>query len=308
MKLLTYGRLLPIVMFTLTIASCHDTDDEDDNNKPSADVNVNANPTVNEPALARLEFPRVKGGNSVVLIHTTNDQYGINYSVEWDCDKKSQRWSAYQMTSATLAQSTSRYRSDTNQYPFDPLLTSNQYLTKDCFWNTGYDHGHICPSADRLYSYEANYQTFFLTNMQPQTKAFNASENSPWYRLENQVRTWTKAVSTEVLYVVKGGTIEDDQILCDNGGNPIYLRGEMLVPKYFFVALLLKNKEGYKAVGFWMEHKDSYNTYEGLGTWAVNIDELEQKTGIDFFCNLPDDTENRIESLPIENVKRAWGL
>ena len=44
--------------------------------------------------------------------------------------------------------------------------------------------GHICPSADRLYSAEANYQTFVLTNMHPQNRQFNGSENSPWYRLE----------------------------------------------------------------------------------------------------------------------------
>ena len=90
MKLLTFGRLLPLALLALTLASCHGSDDEDDNKKPSANANVNANPTDKEPALQRLEFPRVKGGNSLVLIHTTNDSYGINYSVEWDCDKKAQ--------------------------------------------------------------------------------------------------------------------------------------------------------------------------------------------------------------------------
>ena len=29
---------------------------------------------------------------------------------------------------------------------------------------------------------------------------------------------------------------------------------------------------------------------------AVSIDDLEEKTGIDFFCNLPDDLENTVES------------
>ena len=201
MKLLIIGRLLPLALLALTLASCHGSDDEDDNQKPSVNVNVNANPIDKEPALQRLEFPRVKGGHSIVLIHSTNDSYGINYSVEWDCDKKAQRWSAYQMTAATMVQKTSRYYSKENQYPFDPLLPNNTYLTQDCFWNSGYDHGHICPSADRLYSAEANYQTFFLTNMQPQSKAFNASENSPWYRLEGQVRNWAKNAGTEVLYV-----------------------------------------------------------------------------------------------------------
>lgn len=315
MKLLKTARLLLFVILPLLTVACHDTDeDEEWNQQKSTDVNTNANDVSQEPALQRLEFPHVMGGSSIVLIHTTNDQFGINYSVEWDTQKKSQRWSAYQMNSATLAKNTSRANVG---YPFDPLLTEGQYLSQDCFYNSGFDHGHICPSADRLYSVEANEQTFYLTNMQPQYKAFNGSLSgsdskkndwSPWYRLESQCRTWASAVTTENLYVVKGGTIEDDQILKNNDGTPRLLKGEMRIPQYFFVALLLKNKEGYKAVGFWMEHASSYQENSPLGNFAVNIRQLEELTGIDFFCNLPDDIENRVETLPVENVCRAWGL
>ena len=66
--------------------------------------------------------------------------------------------------------------------------------------------------------------------------------------------------------------------------------------------------QGYKAVGFWMEHLTNYLTALPLSSYAVNISELEKLTGIDFFCNLPDDIENRVETLPIENVCRAWGI
>lgn len=293
----------PLLLITLLLlTACHDTSDDDWGSTDDSSVNVNCNDASKEPALQRLEFPRVKEGSSIVLIHTTNDRFGINYSVEWDYEKKAQRWSAYQMDRNTSRQNTTRYRSDDNQYPRDPLLPSYMYLSQDCFWNSGYDHGHICPSADRLYSAEANYQTFFLTNMQPQMRNFNGGENSPWYRLESQVRSWANATTTETLYVVKGGTIDDGQVL------PTKVKGEMLVPKYFFVALLLKNAQGYKAVGFWMEHLGNYPTALPLSSYAVNIRELEKLTGIDFFCNLPDETENRVETLPIENVCRAWGL
>lgn len=307
MNLLKTFRLA-ILTATITLAACHDTSDDDGWGQDSATANVNCNDTSQEPALQRLEFPRVKGGSSIVLIHTTNDRFGINYSVEWDCVKKAQRWSAYQLDKSTLARNTSRANIG---YPFDPLLPAHQYLTQDCFYNSGFDHGHICPSADRLYSNEANEQTFYLTNMQPQYKAFNGSLSgsesyrndwSPWYRLESQVRSWANATTTETLYVVKGGTIEDDQIM------PSLVKGEMRVPKYFFVALLLKNAQGYKAVGFWMEHKGSYTTQEPLSSYAMSIRELEQMTGIDFFCNLTDDIEQRVETLPRENIIRAWGL
>ena len=34
---------------------------------------------------------------------------------------------------------------------------------------------------------------------------------------------------------------------------------------------------------------------ENLLKYLISIDELEQKTGIDFFCNLPDKTEDIVE-------------
>ena len=306
-----YATPLFLLIAVLFVVACSDSDDNASEEAVEADANVNRNDTSKEPSLARLEFPRVKGDSSVVLIHYTNDSYGINYSVEWDTEKKAQRWSCYQLDSKTLERNVSRYYSDSNQYPFDPLLPTDKYLSQDCYWNSRFDHGHICPSADRLYSEEANYQTFFLTNMQPQYKAFNGSLSgsnsykndwSPWYRLESQVRSWANGQATETLYVVKGGTIDDGKVF------PNKVKGEMIVPKYFFVALLLKNSQGYKAVGFWMEHEENYDQKLPLGDYAVNVEELQRLTGIDFFCNLPDDIEQRVEQLPIENVKRAWGL
>ena len=304
-------HLLLLALLPVIILSCSDTDGDNGWQKTDPTVNnANRNDESKEPALARLEFPHTKGG-SLMLIHYTNDQYGINYSVEWDIEKRAPRWSAYQMHSGTLKRNTTRYYSQNNQYPRDPMLPDSYYFSTDLFWSSGFSHGHICPSADRLYSTEANYQTFFLTNMQPQYSMFNSGVDysSPWCRLEDKVRTWAASNSTasngqrvsDTLYVVKGGTIEDNQLLTK-------IKGELRVPKYFFVALLLKNQQGYKAIGFWIEHDNQNHGSDPLNKYAMNIRELEQLTGIDFFCNLPDDVEARVEQLPRENVCRAWGI
>lgn len=68
----------------------------------------------------------------------------------------------------------------------------------------------------------------------------------------------------------------------------------------------MKNSNGYRAMGFWIKHEANKDT--NLAKYVVNIDELEKFTGIDFFCNLPDDIENHVEGLPLENVLRAWGF
>lgn len=75
------------------------------------------------------------------------------------------------------------------------------------------------------------------------------------------------------------------------------IKSKMIVPKYFFMAVLKKSSSGtYHAFGFWTEHLNSYvpsNT--DLKQYALSISELEKKTGMDFFCNLPDNIENEVE-------------
>lgn len=297
-------RLLPLLLTTLLFVACG-SDDDRDSGIP-AERNLNRNDATVEPALQRLEFPKVKGGNNRIIIHTTNDRFGINYSVEWDCDKRSQRWSCYQMYASNRVQATKRYYSDYNQYPEDPELPSQYYFNGDPFRGSGYDHGHICPSADRLYSIDANVQTFYLTNMQPQRHIFNAGI---WEKMEEKLRSWmsTGSKAQDTLYVCKGGTIDAVPGVTDDPIRETLSNG-LIVPKYFFMALLRKSNTGYKALAFWVEHTDADHTNDALSNYVINIRELERRTGIDFFCNLPDNTEEEVETMSVENVKWLWNL
>ena len=45
-----------------------------------------------------------------------------------------------------------------------------------------------------------------------------------------------------------------------------------------------------------MEHLNEDRSNDKLSIYAKSIDQLETLTGIDFFCNLPDETENKVES------------
>ena len=108
----------------------------------------------------------------------------------------------------------------------------------------GYDRGHLCASADRLYSREVNEQTFYYTNMSPQRNKFNTGI---WLTLEGQVQSWGRScTSSDTLYVVKGGTIDkEDQIrgyISNDLSKPI--------PKYYYMALLFKKGDSFKAIAF----------------------------------------------------------
>lgn len=190
----------------------------------------------------------------------------------------------------------------------DPDIDADcQPPVRNEFYSSGYDRGHIVASEDRVYCQDANGQTFYMTNMYPQMHSFNAGI---WADMEKLVRNFlTYDMSTQAshandtLYVCKGGTIDSsDQILnhTENG---------YIVPKYFFCAVLLKNAKGYQAIGFWFRHS-AYGSSETVKGHVVNIKRLEELTGLDFFCNLPDDIERSIENASCDpnTVKEKWGF
>ena len=288
----------------LTLTACGSKDDDD----PQEEVvtNKNANTTEICQYADRLEFPKLKNnGHSLVIVHTTTDSYdaeGVNFCTEWDYQLQAQRWSCYQMhtTNGGWGGKWSRYDyandpdGDGRQYPYDPDISDEYYDREDYFYSSGFDHGHICPAADRSYSFLADKQTFYMTNMQPQYNAFNAGL---WAKLEAQVRTW--AQSADIIYVCKGATIDNEDYIIKR------IQGKLIAPKYFFCALLAKNSQGYKSIAFWMLNETVDRTNDNLGNYAISVDDLEKLTGIDFFCNLPDNTEEDREARCDLN---AWGL
>ena len=48
-------------------------------------------------------------------------------------------------------------------------------------------------------------------------------------------------------------------------------------------------------MAFWTLHQNVMDKNTNFGDYAISIDELERRTGIDFFCNLPDDIEDDVE-------------
>ena len=295
------------LFFVITVLSC--SKDENDVKIPGIAENKNKNLTSVYPEASRLEFPRLKGGSSLVLIHKTNDKYGVNFSTEWDCTKKSQRWSCYQMHAGNTGGNVGRYQEG---YPYDDLLDHTNYFNNngepyDPFWSSGYDHGHICPSADRQYSKEANRQTFFLTNMQPQRNTFNAGV---WAAMEQQVRNWNRGNFRDTLYVCKGGTIDKSEYIIEyvNRNSHQSTRvneNHIPVPRFFYMALVSRKGNVWHGMAYWVQQYNEDHSNDNRKGYAISIDRLEELTGIDFFCNLPDDIEDQVES---EKEYSFWGL
>ncbi|WP_077196018.1 DNA/RNA non-specific endonuclease [Prevotella ihumii] len=287
--------------------ACSKENEGINNKQAQAQNNSNSNFKETNPITHRVEFPRVKGGKSIIVTHTLSDGE-VNFSLEWDGEKRSNRWTCYQQYASNSKTNTGRWQNKQNQYPSDPKIPYTMAFSDDHFYGSGYDHGHLCPSADRLNSKEANRQTFFISNMQPQLKKFNGSDANGgiWLTMEHKMRAALNINSKDTMFVCRGGTIDKENQIKE------HRRDGFIVPGYYFSTAVMKyydayrNKWEYKAIAFWFEHKN--NQDKSLKPYVISIDELEQLTGIDFFCNLPDDIENKIEAADKESMIKVWNI
>lgn len=297
---LRYAAMAALLLSVLTFTACGGDDEEGSGSQSSQVDKKNKNANIPSAAngynkaIQRREFPALKktGKQKVIVYRMTSTSYdkdGINFSVEWDCDKRSQRWTCYQMHKGYSG----KYSRESNFFFDATNLNSNEYWGEYTRF-PGYDRGHICPSGDRTASKEMNAQTFVMTNMQPQYGEFNgydkSGNNGLWLRMENQLRKWADKLSaTDTIFVCKGGTIDSETNIITRIG------GKLIVPKYFYMAILRKSSFGYAGMAFWSEQTNAWRVNETLRSHAISIAELEKRTGIDFFCNLPDDVEAQVE-------------
>ena len=253
----------------------------------------NPDPDPEKPSgyASMLEIPALKGGSmNQFITHTTkrNGKDYPTYSLEYSYKYKHSYWIAYRFDNTTGGNV-----GRNEAYKPDPELPSQYAAKHNDYTNSGYTRGHLCASSDRQYSKEANQQTFYMSNISPQSgNGFNQS-GSAWNTGEDKVQAWGYNISrsTDTLYVVKGGTIGEGMI---KG----YIKNEIAIPKYFFMAVLFRSGDNYKAIGFYMPHENLKDDPDKKDPkkYLMSIDALEQETGIDFFHNLPDNIENTVEA------------
>lgn len=277
-------KILHILLSVLLFAACS----SDHTESPFDPNNTNAN-SGNGKYSTRIEIPAITD-EDIFISHctTVNGKENITYSIAHNPERKHCRWVAFTFDASNEDIKWSRNNWDKTEWggdPFqpDPELPYNAVFTKEEINRNGYVRGHLVASYDRVYSKDANEQTFYYSNISPMKSRFNTGI---WSDLEGYVQKWGRTASfRDTLYIVKGGTINDGYYTV-KGTCPT-------VPKYYFMALLCRYNNTFKAIGFWFEHKE---WHEGsVKDYAVSIDELEEKCGIDFFCNLNDKLETSVE-------------
>jgi len=219
-------------------------------------------------AIAGLEIPGTDFASQVVS-HTG---YTLCYS-----EKDEQPyWVAYVLTREEINGTVAR---DDN-FRSDPSITTGSATLSD-YKLSGYDRGHLIPAADLCYSTEAMNDSFYLSNMSPQAPDFN---RGIWADLEATVRNF--AQNDGLIYVVTGPILSE-------GPYKTIGNSKVSVPDYYYKAILDYSEPETKAIGFILPNKGSD---EDLQSFAVSIDTVEERTGIDFFPLLDDKDENALEA------------
>ena len=138
----------------------------------------------------------------------------------------------------------------------------------------------MCPAGDRRYSKFAHDETFLTSNISPQEHKFNSGV---WNRLEQKVRYW--AGKYNGVFVVTGGVLK--------GSMKTIGDEDVAVPNQFYKVLIDNNTGSTKMIAFLMPHQ---NSNQPLYKFVVSVDRIEELTGIDFFSELDDTIENKLEA------------
>jgi endonuclease G len=217
--------------------------------------------------IADLELPLIQDPDAVI-VHT-------GYTLEYDETYEQPRWVAYELTRDELYGPVER----TDNFRADPAVPQGS-ATLDDYRGSGYDRGHLIPAADSNWSEQAMEDSFYLSNMSPQSPQFN---RGIWSKLESNVRNFADADGA--IYVVTGPVLTD---------GPFETIGEsdVAIPKRYYKVLLDYREPTVKAIGFVLPNEGSK---EDLQTFATSVDRVEALTGLDFFPRLPDDEETMLE-------------
>lgn len=178
----------------------------------------------------------------------------------------------------------------------DSLLPPGTRAELADYRGSGFDRGHMAPSADHRSTAQLNAETFFLSNMAPQAGPLN---QQIWRVLEDSVRKWL--IRRDSGYVITGGFFydpaEDDSATADGlvkyrliGPNAV------AVPTHFYKIVSARNSAGtWEVIAFVMENR-GYERPFRFGDFITPVDWIEERTGIDFFPDLPARDQAAVEA------------
>lgn len=224
--------------------------------------------------------PRTTGVTGATPRMLVNSGYVVGYSDTLG----NPLWAAYHLHDVALRDAPPR----PERFTIDVRTVAQ--VAPQAYDRSGYDRGHMAPNyaiATR-YGGHAQEETFQMSNVCPQRHALNAGL---WKDLEQRIATNYAGRFGEV-WVLAGPVF---------GARPAKLRRTVAIPEAFYMIVVDESDGRVRAEAFLFPQE----TKPGgkLDDYLTSIDEIEQRTGLDFLSELPDEAENALEA---RKVERAW--
>ena len=172
----------------------------------------------------------------------------------------------------------------------DTALPAGWYQVKPADYTySGYDRGHMAPSADRTATQQDNQAVFLMTNIVPQAPDNN---QGPWAQLEERARDLVRAgnevysisgVSGTREVLAQGNVRVPDQLwkvllVLPQGDNDL----QRITAQTEVIAVAMPNRQGIRNDGWQM--------------YRTSVDQIEALTGYDLLSNVPVDVQAVIEA------------
>ena len=207
------------------------------------------------------------------------------FALSYNPSKRVANWVAWRLERADFGDAKRK-----DDFRPDPLLPARFYrVNASDYRHSGYDRGHLCPSADRGRTAAENSRTFVFTNLQPQLHELNAG---PWEQLERYARE--RARRGDVLYSVAGGIF--------GAPYPTIGKGVAVPAASFKIIVFLQPGQGAADVTDQSEVlAASMPNQAGVGghdwhEYVTTVDAIEQATGYDFLSAVPEHVQRVIEA------------
>jgi endonuclease G len=200
------------------------------------------------------------------------------FRICYDSSVKAPVWAEYELRPEHLSAAAAPRRPSFRRDPSAAVPTA----TNADFRNSGYSRGHLVPAADFGWSVDAHQATYFLTNVIAQHQSVNAGR---WRMLESAVRRIAAAADSVLVFSGPLFESEPTQFLAPGG---------VAVPSHTYKVLLAVHSG--RRTMFAAIIPNGKNPPQPLNSFAVTVDEVEHRTGFDFFAFLDDADEDALES------------
>ena len=208
------------------------------------------------------------------------DQYALSYNRA----KGTPNWVSWELSTDWLGDTD---RSD--DFRPDPVLPAEWYhVTTADYTNSGFDRGHVCPSADRTRNAADNSSTFLMTNMIPQAPQLN---REPWARFEDYCRELAKKGYR--LYIVAGVY----GVGGEGSNGPLdSIKGKISVPGHNYKVIVAVPKGGQAAdvgaatpvIALDFPNVVSLVDNKSWGGFVTTARDIEKAAGVRLFTDLPE--------------------